>query len=74
MTPEQRALRDAYLQEMWPVVRELPIHERTGKRIDDRKQQRDLEERAFHTLSPVVDRACTGNPETACGEPTEGAA
>ena len=66
--------RDAWLSECWKPCRELSLGERLEKRIDDRKQQRDLEERAFHTLSPVVDRACTGNPETACGEPTEGAA
>jgi len=74
MTPEERALAAAFMAECWPTVRELSIGDRIGKRIDDRKQQRDLEERAVHISSPVVDRACTGNPETACGELSEGAA
>lgn len=55
MTPEQRALRDAYLSELWPVCRELPRHERAAKRKEDRIEQRRLEEIAIHSDSPVAE-------------------
>ena len=35
MTPERRAIRDAWIAECWPVCRELPLGERVQKRLDD---------------------------------------
>jgi hypothetical protein len=32
MTEEQRALRDAYLAELWPVCREVPREERAAEK------------------------------------------
>jgi hypothetical protein len=45
VTPHEERLRDAYLAEMWPTVREVPYGEREEKRAADRRRQREQEER-----------------------------
>jgi hypothetical protein len=61
MTPDPATA--AWLSECWKPCPELPLGERLAKRMDDRKQQRDLEELGIHMPSPAVDEMCTGNPE-----------
>jgi hypothetical protein len=39
VTPHEERLRDAYLAEMWPTVREVPAHERKAKRKADAVEQ-----------------------------------
>ena len=65
---------DAWLSEMWATCPELSIGERLAKRMEDRERRDEMLLRGIHTLSPVVDKSSTTNPETACGELSEGAA
>ncbi len=60
MTPEQRALRDAFLAELWPVCREVPRDVRAAKREMDRDEQRQAEEQeAIRTAFPQGSTGCT---------------
>ena len=55
MTPERRAIRDAWIAECWPVCRELPLGERVQKRKADRVDQRRFEELSTSTCGSPVD-------------------
>jgi hypothetical protein len=70
VTPEQQALRDAYLAELWPTCRELPVGERAGKRRADREMQRELEDReaaqALHHGGDDFPQSSTGCAQN-CG-------
>lgn len=58
MTPEQQALRDAFLAELWPVSRELPAGERAAKRQADWEQRIELADREkASTSAPDVHKA-----------------
>ena len=41
MTPEERALRDAWLAEMWPTCRELSREEREVERALTEERRRE---------------------------------
>lgn len=69
MTPDKRALRDAFLAELWPTCPEVPRHVRAEKRKHDRLIQREIEDRtalaelspAVHTNSPACEQTCAQN-------------
>jgi hypothetical protein len=42
MTPAEEAMRDAWLAELWPASRELPVGERLAKRQADWEQRVEL--------------------------------
>ncbi len=70
MNDDQRALRDAFLAELWPVCREVPRDVRAAKRQMNRDQQRQAEEReAIRTAFP---QESTGCAETGDWERPEG--
>ncbi len=54
MTPDQRALRDAFLAELWPVCREVPRDVRAEQRKADREMRQAAEEMAVAQSSTVV--------------------
>jgi hypothetical protein len=62
---EERALRDAYLAELWPVCREVSFGEREANRREQRRQQREMEERLLSAgippESPRISTGCTDN-------------
>lgn len=56
MTPEERALRDAWVAEMWPVCLEVPREERARKFQRDRLRQQEMvdDAQASPAQSPTI--------------------
>lgn len=51
MTPQEEALRDAFLAELWPVCPEEPRHVRKAKRDADLLHQYELAVRESSTVT-----------------------
>lgn len=66
MTPEERALRDMWVAEMWRTCPEVPREHRAEQRKQDRATQRELEELTVLNSLPTVVPINSTAPSTGC--------
>lgn len=65
MTPEERALRNMWMQELWKPCREVDREQRAEQRKQDWATRRELEElAALNKLPSVVPDYPTGGAQT----------